>query len=77
MQTSESYPKVNMLSWILFPVRFNDFAEIPCKKPPCKQGRVKRRIKVFGLRVALQGDLKTGERVGTVNSLEDKGVGMS
>lgn len=40
---------VNMLNWILFSVVFSDFAEILCKKTPCKQGRVKRRIKVFGL----------------------------
>lgn len=70
-------PTPRLTCLILFPVVFSDFAEILCKKSPYKQGRVKRRIKVFGLWIIIQEDLKVEERVGTASSMEDKAVGMS
>lgn len=42
-------PTPRLTCLILFPAIFSDFAEILCKKTPYKQGRMKRRIKVFGL----------------------------
>lgn len=43
---SESYPNVNIFGFISHNI--SNFAEILGKRPPCKQWRVKRKIKVFG-----------------------------